>query len=206
MPTDLYLIRHGQTEANHARIWQGYRDWPLTELGWAQARAVAVRLARQGVTGLYSSDLGRALQTATVVAAATDLPITPHAGLRERSLGLFEGLSSAEIEARYPELWQRFRSGDPEFAIPGGESARQRLEQVLACLQEIVAAHAGQRVAVITHGGVLYNFFRHILGIPAATPGHFGVRNCTLNHFQHDETGWTLVTWGDGGHLEGLEA
>lgn len=204
MPTDLFLIRHGETEANQARIWQGFRDWPLTELGWAQAQAVGRRLARYDLAALYSSDLGRALRTAEVIGQAAGLAVIPHVGLRERNLGIFEGLSSAEIEARYPEAWQGFRSGDPTFAVPGGESVQQGLGRILACLEEVAAAHVGQRVAVITHGGVLYNFLRHVLGVPAGAPGHFGVRNCTLNHFRHDETGWALVTWGDAGHFEGM--
>src|SRR5215217_4614172 len=94
--TQLIIVRHGQTEWNIRGIRQGFLDSPLTTKGLAQAKALGQRLGREKFTALYSSDLGRALQTAQEIANVTGHEIVTDARLRERHLGIFQGLNGEE--------------------------------------------------------------------------------------------------------------
>ena len=113
--TQFIIVRHGQTQWNYRGVRQGHLDSDLTERGIAQAKALAIRLAREHFTRLYSSDLGRALRTAQIIAASTGHEIVTDARLRERHLGIFQGLSGDEIKARYPEEYRLHRSVGPDM-------------------------------------------------------------------------------------------
>src|SRR5918999_6281569 len=130
--TQLIIVRHGQTQWNLKLVRQGHLDSPLTERGIAQAKALGERLARETFTALYSSDLGRALQTAQMIAAATGHKIVTDARLRERHLGIFQGLNGDEIRAKYPEEYRLHRTVGPDYGIPDGESVRQQVARNVA--------------------------------------------------------------------------
>ena len=139
--TQFIIVRHGQTQWNHRGVRQGHLDSDLTERGIAQAKALAIRLAREHFTRLYSSDLGRAVHTAQIIAASTGHEIVTEARLRERHLGIFQGLNGDEIKARYPEEHRLHRSVGPDYVIPGGESVRQQVARNVAYLTEIAPKH-----------------------------------------------------------------
>src|SRR5918997_6667336 len=124
MRMQVIIVRHGQTQWNIRRIRQGHLDSELTEKGLIQAQALGKRLARETFSALYSSDLGRAMHTARLIAAVTGHEIITDARLRERHLGLFQGLSGDEIKQKYPEEYHLHRTLSPEYVIPGGESVR----------------------------------------------------------------------------------
>ena len=202
--TRLIIIRHGETRANLEGRWQGHSDWPLTDVGVAQAVAVAQRLEGCGFSSLYSSDLGRALHTAQIIADRSGHAIATDERLRERHLGIFQGLTKAEMEARYPEEWHLYRTAGPDYAIPGGESARQRLDRNVSCLEEIGLGHPGETVVVATHGGLLIGLLCYVLGIPLEAPRRFKIWNAGLNVFSFESGSWQLDTWGDVSHLRDL--
>ena len=160
----IIIVRHGQTEWNIRGIRQGNLDSPLTGRGMAQAKALAQRVAREKFTALYSSDLGRAVQTAQEIAYVTGHAIVTDARLRERHLGIFQGLNAEEINANYLTERRAMRSQGPGYVIPGGESMVQQVERNMACLNELAARHEGEQIVVVTHGGVVSGFFRHTLG------------------------------------------
>jgi len=199
--TQVIIVRHGQTEWNIANVRQGHLDSPLTEEGIAQARALARRLLRERFTAFYSSDLGRAVQTAQIIAQATGHEIITDPRLRERHLGIFQGLVGDEIKEKYPEEYKLHRSLGPDYVIPGGESVRQQVARNLAYLNEIAAKHLGETILVITHGGVLSGLFRHTFSIPFEAPRRFEFTNAGLNVFVYQEGNWFLQTWGDLSHL-----
>jgi 2,3-bisphosphoglycerate-dependent phosphoglycerate mutase len=199
--TQVILVRHGETEWNIARIRQGHLDSRLTEKGIAQAQALAQRLAREKFTALYSSDLGRAVQTAMAIAELTAHKVVTDARLRERHLGIFQGLNGDEITAKYPEERRQFRTMGPDYVIPGGESMRQQVERNVAYLNDLAAKHQGEQIVVVTHGGVVSGFFRHTLEIPLEAPRRFEFVNAGLNVFAREEETWLLLTWGDVSHL-----
>src|SRR4051812_29901432 len=117
MQSELFLIRHGETAWNAESRFQGQQDSPLTLLGIAQAEAAAAHLAAHQLNALYSSDLPRTLQTAQPIALATGLAVVAEPALRERNLGLFEGLTRAEVEERHADAYASYLARHAEFVI-----------------------------------------------------------------------------------------
>lgn len=197
----LILIRHGETIWNQQGRWQGHLDSDLTPVGRQQAEALGACLAAAGFDILYSSDLGRACHTAEAIAARTGRPIIAAPGLRERALGVFQGLTTSEIRARFPLEYEQFQARDPDHVVPEGESLRAKHERAVRTLERIAASHAGQRVVVVTHGGVLDSAFRHALGLPLTQRRQWVLYNGSLNTFFVEDGTWNLGTWGDVSHL-----
>jgi len=199
--TQVIIVRHGETEWNLKGIRQGHLDSRLTTKGMAQAKALGARLGREKFTSLYSSDLGRAVETAQAIANVTGHAIVTDARLRERHLGIFQGLNVDEISAKHPEERRLMRTKGPGYVIPGGESMVQQVERNIACLNELAAKHQGEQVVVVTHGGVVSGFFRHTLEISLEAPRRFEFVNAGINVFAHEDGNWMLLTWGDVSHL-----
>ncbi|HEY8348138.1 MAG TPA: histidine phosphatase family protein [Symbiobacteriaceae bacterium] len=154
----LYLIRHGEAEGNHEGRCLGWDPVPLTDRGRRQAQALARRLATVPLSGVYSSDLHRALETARAIAAPHGLPVVPRCGLRELHFGAWAGLTYAEMRERDADRLERWLAAPDEVAPPGGETHRQLLERVLAALPRTDAA------VVVTHGGPIRVLLSHWLG------------------------------------------
>jgi probable phosphoglycerate mutase len=198
----LVLIRHGETEWNRAGRIQGYHaDSALTDTGRGQVRAVAARLAREGIDALYSSDAGRTCQTAEPIAAATGLAVVHETALRERNYGIFEGYSFPEVETAFAAEYAMFRTRDPHYAPPEGESAVQFRDRILGALESIAVRWSGRRIAVITHGGVLGVMYRQAMNIPLGEKRRYELANASLNCFRFSESRWHLDAWADVAHL-----
>ena len=199
--TELILIRHGETTWNRERRMQGQLDTALSDLGLAQAEATGARLARHSFTTLYSSDLKRAYDTAGAISRASGKPIIAEQSLRERAFGIFEGLTGDEIAAKYPRENERFAARDPEFVVPGGESARGFYERALACMERIAARHKSECVVVVTHGLVLDTMYRAARNMPIEPRREAPLYNASLNTYRREPQGWVEVSWGDVTHL-----
>lgn len=199
--TELLFIRHGETDWNRQHRFQGQIDVPLNTTGRRQAVCLAERLAGDRHDLLLASDLQRALQTAAPLAEAWGMPAVPLPGLREQGFGIFEGLEVAVIQADHAELWQHWLAHDADFALPGGESARQFNTRVLAAVQDLVAAHAGRRLAVVTHGGVLDMLWRHAKGLPLDGQRTCDIPNTGLNRLRWSDAGLHIELWADASHL-----
>jgi probable phosphoglycerate mutase len=199
--TELIVLRHGETAWNAEGRIQGHLDSPLNEEGLAQALLVGDRLARESFAQLYSSDLGRALQTAQPIADHSGRPVFADTRLRERNLGLFQGHTGAQCERRWPKHYARFRSRDPDHVVPGGESARQLYERVSDMFTALAREHAGKRLVVVTHGGVLDALYRFVRGLPLEQPRDFPIYNASFNVVQLSGARWSIERWGDISHL-----
>jgi probable phosphoglycerate mutase len=201
--TELLFIRHGETDWNRQQRFQGQIDVPLNATGQAQAARVADRLAADRHDALFSSDLQRARETAAPLATAWRLAPVAMAGFREQNFGVLEGLDVPTIQARHPDLWQRWLEHRADYALPGGESLRQFHSRVMAAVGELAAAHAGARLAVVTHGGVLDMLWRSAHGQSLD-----GLRACEIPNAGLNRLRWvngTLIveSWADAAHLEG---
>ena len=196
------LVRHAETPWNRERRMQGHTDTPLSESGRQQAQALGRRLAEGNFSSLYTSDLSRAHDTARVIALHSGHEIVADVRLRERSFGIFEGLTYAEIGERYPEELARFEERDPDYVVPGGESARAFWERCLACLAEIAERHAGDQVVVVTHGLVLDAVYREAHGLGHHEPRPVPLINASLNAFTYTGGMWFMESWGDVAHLD----
>jgi len=199
--TKLIVIRHGETEWNREKRMQGTTDTQLSDVGRAQAQALGRRLAARPFGALYSSDLSRARETARAIAEHTGIEVVTDPRLQERRFGIFEGLLAAEIIARYPQEHARFSSRDPDYEVPGGESASNFSRRCLGCLAEIADRHRGGQVVVVSHGLVLDALYRAANGLDHGTPRPLPLINASMNHFGYAAGAWRMELWGDVSHL-----
>jgi probable phosphoglycerate mutase len=205
--TELILIRHGQTELNRrGPIFQGQIDVPLNAHGLSQADRLAHRLAAEPIDALLCSDLIRTRQTAEPTAQRLALPASPDPALREQHFGLFEGLSFDEVNERHPTDWTAWLRHDPDYEVPGGESVVRFHERVTGALRDIARRHAGRRVAVITHGGVLDMVWRTARGLPLRGPRDCPIPNAGLNRLRIERDAFEILAWGDDAHVSDLSA
>jgi broad specificity phosphatase PhoE len=194
----IYLFRHGRTDWNAEGRIQGHLDVPLNDEGRAQARRLLAPLARLGVEAYLSSDLSRARETAEIARGRRTVPLHTHPGLREIHLGELQGLTHAEISARYGEefsreLWKRALN-DEDVAKLGSESGEQVLARALGAVREFLRAHGHARVAVATHGGVIRRVLQHASADRAFPPA---IVNCTIFPllWHAGEDRFELETW-----------
>jgi len=204
--TRLIVIRHGETTWNRATRIQGHTDIPLSALGQAQARRLAQALSDESLAAVYASDLSRARQTAEALAGIHGLAVRVDAGLRERAFGRFEGMSWDEIAQNHPEDSARWRRREPDFAVGGGESLNTFSARCLAAARRVVAAHPGENIALVAHGGVLDCLYRAATRTELDAPRSWQLGNATINRLLATPEGFTLVGWNDDRHLAGLSA
>jgi broad specificity phosphatase PhoE len=149
VPTVLLLARHGETDWNRERRFQGHADRPLNDVGRQQARELAELIRVEAVARVYTSPLKRASETARIVSAQLDLEPHELEALREIDVGDWEGLTIEEVRALYPEqLDVAWRSG-----WPNGETHDELGERVLPALLELEIRHPGETVLGVTHAG-----------------------------------------------------
>ena len=200
--TRVIAVRHGETAWNVETRMQGQLDIPLNDKGRWQAARVAAALADEALEAIYSSDLLRASQTAEALARAQGRPIVTDRGLRERCFGVFEGMTFTEVEARWPAESRRWRHRDPDFAPEGAESLHQFSARCVAAAARLAAAHPGQTIALIAHGGVMDCLYRAATRIALQAPRSWLLGNASINRLLYTPLGFTLVGWNDTGHLD----
>jgi alpha-ribazole phosphatase len=150
--TQLYLVRHGQTDWNVEGRYQGQTDVPLNAAGRAQAELLSAQLAGVPFTAIYSSPLVRATETAKILARPSGLPVQCDARLREINLGLWEGQLSTEIAAHYPAAWAERRSDPLHARVPGGETVPEVAARLAEIANAIAQAHPAGPVLIVSHG------------------------------------------------------
>lgn len=197
----LIAIRHGETEWNRQQREMGQLDSPLTARGRLQAEAIADRLSRIQFAAMYSSDLGRAVETARIISAVTGVSIALDISLRERHMGIFQGLTELEMERRFPSEYRDYRRVGHTYQVPNGESGQQRSERSVRVLEGLAVRHPDETIVVVTHGGFLRGFFEHVLGMPPGNGSRFRRQNASYNAFEFVDGRWTLETWNDTSHL-----
>jgi probable phosphoglycerate mutase len=160
------LLRHAQSEWNAAGRWQGWADPGLSPEGVAHAASVALDPALDGISAVATSDLRRANQTASIIASARGLePPRTYRGLRERGAGAFTGLTRAEIEERWPGVFEAHT-----LDIPGGERIESLTARAVATLHRIAAEWPGRAVLAVCHGALIRSVERHAGTEPGAVP------------------------------------
>ena len=162
----LVLVRHGETVWNQENRWQGQADVPLSETGRAQARRLAQRLRAEGrpVRAIYASDLSRAFHTAEILGEVLGVPPLPDVGWREMDIGVWSGLTTAEVIARHATDWERLRAGE-DLPRGGGETFAQFQTRILRSVERMKGIHAGEQIVIVTHGGAVRAFLLHCRGL-----------------------------------------
>ena len=188
---ELLLIRHGQSTANASGVWQGQMEFPLSEEGRRQAFLAGKALAGERLDAIYSSPLGRAFETAEIIAHETGFrgAIVPLAGLMERRGGALEGTTHAERETRDPGFSKKLLSLPEEerWTLVGAETDEAVLARFEGAISDVCAHNPlGARLVVVSHGGVMRAFLRDRFGADVL-PGTERAANASI----------TRVAWGD---------
>ncbi|MBO9515262.1 MAG: histidine phosphatase family protein [Variovorax sp.] len=208
--TELILIRHGETDWNRELRFQGHIDVPLNDMGHEQARRLGLRLAGESVQYLVSSDLMRAQQTAAPAAQQLQMEIVTSASLREQNFGVVEGMRADEIQTLHPRAWEDWLQFREDHAMPEGESPRQFHARIMDALAGIAAAHAGQVVLVVTHGGALDMVWRTARGLGLNGPRQSEIPNAGFNRVRIADAAaperLEILDWADTRHLADLPA
>jgi probable phosphoglycerate mutase len=204
MRTKLLLIRHGETAWNAEHRIQGQLDIPLSPLGVLQSARLADCLANEAIDAVYSSGQSRAWLTAAPLAARLGLEVIAEPRLRERSFGIFEGLTLDEITQRYPVEFKKWRERDPAWRPDGGESGQQLIDRVLSAVSDIGAKHPGQTVVLVSHGGVLDVLYRAARLLEWHAPREHQMLNAAVNRLTTSATPllFSIERWGDVAHLQ----
>ncbi len=165
-PTRIYLVRHGQVEGFQEKRYNGQGDVLLTDLGVQQYAQLQQRLADTPAVAVYSSDLTRCTIGAKMLAEPHGLTPRSTADLRELHIGDWQGQTWQELQAQYPDQWQARLDDIVHYQVPGGESLLDMATRVRAALARILAAHAGEELVVVGHGGVNRVILLDAIGAP----------------------------------------
>lgn len=211
--TELWLIRHGESESNRNGEFQGWGATPLSPLGRAQAARLADYLrSRHAFDALYSSDLVRAAETAEYLQQALGLPLRTDERLRELDFGEWSGRTFEEIRERYEAEWTNPPRFDPSERRGGGESFYELQARVVPALNEIALRHAGENVLIVCHGGPIRVYLAHLLGAPLSEMWHMTIANTGISRvrplehiFSSSGRPGKVLTLNDVGHLVDLE-
>lgn len=201
--TDLFLIRHGETASNRARLIQGSNQEPLNARGRQQAERAGARLAQAGLRALYASPFGRTRETAEIIARAVGLPVVLDGELREMDTGRASGLHGAQFIVRHPQLWWAWLRDDARLAFPGGETLSDFYARAERAVAALVARHTGERIAVVTHGGVISGYLSLLLRGRGSNRIAWGLRNASICHLRWQGQGPPLLlAFNDTTHLQ----
>ncbi len=166
--TLIYLLRHGEVVLAETRRFIGHLDVPLSAQGERQSRVQAARLAGATLTAVVTSDLARARRTGEIVGAPHGLVPVVVPSLREMAMGRWDGLTAEQIQEREPAAFADWMARVGEFPFPGGESVADLLARAWPAFEAIVAAHEGEALAVVAHGGTNRALLCAALGLPLA--------------------------------------
>lgn len=202
----LLLVRHGETPWNLDGRLQGSTDVDLSEKGREQARLVGRRLSTTAIDLAYSSNQSRARETAEIILEGRDVPLHAIPELRERSHGVFEGLTAKERRQRYPDMFAASLLNNLDFAPTGGETFRQTNRRMAAWAQDFRDAHLDSTVLVVGHGGTLRAAILGWLDLPDHTTFRFIMANCSLSIIDTYPDNAVLRLYNDTSHLEPLRA
>ena len=200
----LLLTRHGQTDWNIARRYQGHSNTGLNQTGIQQAEKLARRLSSETIHAIYSSDLSRAVDTAnriqilqqTAKAVATDMR------WRELSFGDWEGMTYEEMSAHSPELFDAWVKDSLTVSTPNGETHRQLAERVKSAFDELKANHKDETVLVVGHSGSMQTLLALLLGVDLSRYWQFRISQASLSELTVYDDAVTLNLFNDISHLK----
>ncbi len=199
--TEIILIRHGETEWNSQKRMQGHSNSDLSEVGRGQIQALGELMKNVSFDHIYSSDSLRARQTAEAITQYSGHTLQFDQRIREKNLGVFEGLTSTEAKERHPEVYRLFKTAGANYVIDEGESTQQLLERALEFIEEIRLRHPQERVVMVTHGGVVRVLMKHALGMSIDSPTRFIIKNTGIFGLIWNEN-WLVTQMGGVSHLE----
>lgn len=205
--TTVLIVRHGETDHNKHAIMQGRLDVALNETGREQARKLSQWMVpRFQIDHIYSSPLARARTTADFVAQGQSCPLTTVDDLQEINIGLWQGLTSQQAQAKNPDIYSQLQLDPLNTRRPGGESYWDLSQRTSRCLLEIVGKHTHGTICIVTHGGCVRTMLAHALSVPPIAFSFVSglvVDNTGLSilSYQNDTERWQTRTINSTAHL-----
>ncbi|MHA1971353.1 MAG: histidine phosphatase family protein [Candidatus Hodarchaeales archaeon] len=195
-------MRHGESIGNKNKIYQGHKDYPLSEKGIEQAIALRERMIKRGIktSEIYSSDLSRAVQTAEIINEAYNVLIYKYAGFRELDLGIYSGKNSDEIKSLGDNVIGKFFE-DIYMKIPEGESVNDMKERIEITFEKILSKNKNRSnknpIIIVAHGGTLFHILDSILNI-FKPPSKQWFDNCKMQEITQNPDGfWSIETFNE---------
>ena len=205
--TYLFLIRHGENDANLQRpyILQGQGiDGPLSTLGRQQASACSAFLSDFPLCHIYASPMRRAQESAAVIAEPHGLSVKTAATINECNVGRWEGMDWGRIELEFPDDYSRFRANPVEHGYLDGESYADVADRVLPVMNGLLQEHRGESIAVVAHNVVNRVYLASLLNIPLVHAPMIRQANCGINVIRHTPDETVVTTMNSAFHLDGL--
>ncbi len=193
MLTRVYLMRHGEVANDGKKRYNGHIDIDITAAGVAQMHRLAGMLADKPITVVYSSDLIRSVKGADIISKRHNLSSTPLSLLRERSVGVWEGLTADEIRERFPEKFLHWQADLLNYRPDGGECVTDVRDRIIPEYERLVSAHPGQEIAMLLHGGVNRVILAHVLGLDLNNLFRLDQSFGALNIIDHFEDGMAVL-------------
>ncbi len=201
--TRVLLVRHGETVWNHVSRYQGHTDIELSETGREQARLLSKKMASEKVDAVYSSDLKRAYETASILAAPHHLQVQTTKNLREINFGAWEGLTYQEIMDKYHDLAAKWYKYPAQVRIPSGETFAELKERSYHAILELAQRHDPGSIIVVAHGGAIRAIICGLLDIDLNYTFRIRQDNTALNIIEYYPGNPVLSLLNDTSHLQG---
>ena len=189
----IYLIRHGQTQANVLGQYVGHQDSPLTQTGQEQHVAALVQLNDTKFDRVYTSPSERCATLADALAEVNGIQAVRDTRIMEFSFGIFEGLTYEQANKEHPEAWADWVKGSSDFALPDGESIRMFETRVKAFAGLLKESRGIENTAVVTHGGVIGSLICCLLSLNIAEKWRFKAENGTSVRIQITHDGFAYL-------------
>ncbi len=201
---ELIIVRHGQTEGNQKRIYQGWTDTQLNGNGLRQAERLALRLRKKELDSIYSSPLERAFTTASIVNKYHGLEIKAVQNIKEIHFGEWENMSQRQIEELYPDYMDKGRGGYKNFMAPGGESLDAAYSRINSWIKELIKNKEKGNVLIVSHAGAIRAMVSGLVG--RGTEGHWNyvISNCSITTINIYDGFPVLTGLNDISHLENI--
>ena len=202
--TRLILVRHGHVEGISPERFRGRAKLPLTELGRREAAMTAARIAASWQpAAIYTSPMGRCIETGAAIGKAVGLSPSIMPGLNDIDYGDWQGLTNDETHARWPQELDIWRRHPDWAAIPRGESLQQVLARAVAALRDVTRRHPDDAVVLVAHDGVNRMLLLHALELPLSRYWRIKQRPCCINELDFAADGFTILSVNQTDHLRG---
>jgi broad specificity phosphatase PhoE len=202
--TVVYIARHGQTDWNNEKRFQGNFDIPLNDMGRKQAEALAKSLSGKGITAIYSSPKSRAVETAEITGKVTGCKVEVIQDLREITHGVFDGLTLDEVFSRKDDAIIRWREDRINIAPPEGESIKQCYDRVVPIFDNLVKRNKGKTFLLVSHLVVTKSLLVRCLDAPLEVFWRFDQGSAALNKIRYNDTGPVVELLNYTGHLNSV--
>jgi broad specificity phosphatase PhoE len=202
---DIVLIRHGSTAWNEQERFRGLAEIELSETGKQQAMATAKSVARLPVSGIYASPVGRALETARIIASPLNLEVKLLPALRDINFGELQGLSFPEAETRYSKIYSQWRRSPHLVKFPGGESLAEVRVRASNAVAEIIQTLTEETVVLVSHRVVIGLLIVNYLGLDDSQFRQIEQNPCAINIFQKQKNHFYAILLNETCHLRDLE-